>query len=108
MSYNMEMDTVSLEKIISDVDSKIANMKSIYSDIEKKMAPLDGANDIWKGKVQGTVYTHYLEMAANFPIVIEQLTAYSTFLKNTVKNYNKTETSINKDVDNNQKDLNIN
>lgn len=104
----MEMNTETLEKTISEVDAKISDIKGIYNEIEKKMMVLDGADDIWKGKVQSSLYKHYLEIAANFPIVVEQLTAYSTFLKNSVENYKNTESSINTDVDNNQDDLNIN
>lgn len=108
MKPNMKIDTPTLEIAIGQLEEKITNIQNIYDDLNKKISLLNGDNDIWKGKVQESVYNYYLELSSQFPNTIKQLNNYKNFLQTTIENYKFEEESINHDILSNESNLNIN
>ena len=94
--------------IINDLDKEITNLENTYNDIKVRGQKLDGTSDMWKSETQKVVYDYYKSVSDKFPNNIERFKSLSDYLKTTLNNYIEGEKSINKDVDNNASELNIN
>ena len=94
--------------IINDLDKEITNLENTYNDIKVKGNTLDGSNDIWNSETQKVVYNYYKSVSDKFPSNIERFKSLSEYLKTTLNNYIEGEKSIDKDVDTNASELNIN
>lgn len=105
---NINIDTDGLEKLVASFDEKIKNVSKLFDDIEKKMHMIDGSSNTWCSVAQESVYNNYRTISDDFPVIISQLKNYNNFLKKTVENYKIGEEHINNDINNNEKDLNVN
>ena len=94
--------------IINDLDKEITNLENTYNDIKTKGQKLDGSNDMWNSETQKVVYNYYKSVSDKFPSNIERFKSLSEYLKTTLNNYIEGEKSIDKDVDTNASELNIN
>lgn len=108
MNNSLKVDTEALEKVVSILEKKISNLKDIYDDIDKKLQNINGDTELWKGKVQESTYNYYLEISKDFPKTIEELNKYKSFLKNVITKHKDQNQSINKDIDNNGINLDLN
>ena len=94
--------------IINDLDKEITNLENTYNDIKTKGQKLDGSNDMWNSETHKVVYNYYKSVSDKFPSNIERFKSLSEYLKTTLNNYIEGEKSIDKDVDTNASELNIN
>lgn len=108
MNSWLEIDTVKLESITTELENKTVLVKEILSNINNEMKSFDGTNDMWKGKTQEVLYETYKSMGDKFPNIITQLENYNIFLRKTIENYNVKEKIINDSIENNSDNLDIN
>lgn len=107
MSRTARMETVEFENTLKNINEKVTAVKSLFDDIEKSMATLDGTNKIWQGRAQELVYKNYSSIANKFPGIKEKLEDYVEFLSTTLDYYKQEENSLENSVNNNADDLNI-
>lgn len=105
---DIEIKEDEFRKIINDFNTEIKNLEAIYKEIENECKKIDGSDNIWKGKVQAMTYNYYKDVSSEFPDNIERLQSLSEYLNHTLENYINGENSINKDVDKNSENLNVN
>ena len=64
--------------------------------------------DIWSGVVQEKIYSKYIELSSCYNTVVESLCTYIKFLDNTIFNYKDAENILNRSIDKNMDNLNVN
>ena len=95
------------EKIIKELKESVIRMSDCFNNENTFMKKID-KTDIWTGEVQDKVYSKYLELSNCYNPVIESLKTYIKFLENTLNSYMNAELTINKDIEDNLEDLNVN
>lgn len=68
--------------ITKDIESSLNNIKSL-------MLPIDGNNDIWKGKTAIAVVDQYKIYENNFDDIKSKLNDFSSYLNTTYDNYER-------------------
>lgn len=105
---NIEITENEFRKIIAALDNEINKLESIYNDINNKAQKLDGNDEMWHGNTQVAVYEYYESISKDFPDTVDRIKSFRDYLQTTLDNYINAEKSIDKDVDTNQENLNIN
>jgi len=105
---NIDIKTEGLELVVSLLNEKIKTIEEIFSDIDKKMKMIDGTSDVWQCDSQDVTYKSYKTISKTFPNMVEQLTSYKLFLEKTIDNYKKGEADINKEINDNENNLDVN
>ena len=102
MSNSMFMnDTNTMKALAESLDKKINSLNEVYQDIDNKTKVLDGSNDIWKGDDQKLFYESFSLTLDKYPKNIEKLKEFHKFLVDTINEYEKRDSDINKDIDKN-------
>ena len=105
---NIDIKTDGLELVVSLLNEKINSIEEIFNDIDKKMLKIDGTSEVWQSTSQDAVYKSYKTISNTFPNMVEQLTSYKLFLEKTIANYKKGEADINKEINDNENNLDVN
>jgi len=105
---SINIETNVLQNTVEKLEEKVLNISNIFDDIEKKMHLIDGTSDTWRSNAQASVYRNYRTISDNFPAMVGQLNGYVLFLKKTIDNYKRGESTINNSIENNQNNLKIN
>ena len=58
--------------------------------------------------VKEAFYEHYTGVSSHFPDIIDQLNSYVLFLAETIENYEKRDQAMDKDIDDNKNNLDVN
>ncbi len=104
---SMYMDSEKLKTIAEKFKKKIEELEECFSAINDKVKELDGSSETWKGEKQRKFYNSYTLLANDFPTNIEKFNEFYEFLCNTIREYEKKDSSINKDVDVNVDNLDM-
>ncbi len=105
---DIEIQEAKFRKIITLLDEEIAKLETVYDEIEQESKKIDGSSSVWSGKTQSVVYDYYKSISPDFPKTVDRMKSFSDYLKTTLDNYINGENSINKDVDTNQENLDVN
>ena len=108
MANKVYMDTDALDLINFSIEEKTRALDNIYKELDNKLAILDGQDQTWKGKAQEAFYEHYTGVSSHFPDIIDQLNSYVLFLAETIENYEKRDQAMDKDIDDNKNNLDVN
>jgi hypothetical protein len=93
---------------IQKFENKVNDIADCLERISNQMSNIDGTNDIWKSKNAELVRDDYKELEQQFQKINVELCAYTIFLKDTLAKYEDTESKIDKKVDDNSPDLDVN
>jgi len=108
MKSDISINTEKLSEILAKLEEKTALLNETFSKMDKEMKKFDGSEKTWKGKTQEILYSGYMNVSKEYPVIIEQLNVYNKFLKTTIDDYKKTEDRIDSDIDRNSEDLDVN
>ena len=107
-SNGMYVNTTNLKAIIVQLREKIDSIKRCYDDMNNIVKDIDGSNDNWKGKNQQKFNNIYTIISSEYPEDVQKLEEFYSFLCKIVSDYEQRENDINKDIDNNEQNLDIN
>ena len=100
-------DSDKFEEIISTLESSIPNIEDIFNNQNNNFNSIDGT-DIWQGDTQRVISSKYDELSQNFTPIVDTLRDYIKYLKITINNYKNLENKIDKSIDENLENLNVN
>ena len=97
----------SFETVISNLNKSLNTIKDAlgYEDESSKRFE---DKEIWDGKAGASISAKIKEYKECFPPMVESLETYIKFLRETLENYRRAEETINKAVENNAEELNVN
>ncbi len=101
------VNTSELNNCILKMENEIKNIEALFTKIENDMKSFHG-NEIWYGDANEAYFNRFLMLKNFFPKVNMSLYNFVNYLKVTNENYINAENSINKDVDTNEIELNVN
>lgn len=107
MASNMYMDTENMDVLSISIQKKIKQISDIQKQIKDKLVKIDGNNNIWKGKNANTFVELYKKVVDDFGPTITELDNYNLFLISTIENYETIENNINRDLEKNAENLEI-
>ena len=93
--------------VITSFENSLNHIKEIFAN-EKQNIENINATDIWTGKTQEVIYNKYKLLANNFEPIETALQIYIDFLKNTLQEYKNTNEYLNKSIELNDENLNVN
>jgi uncharacterized protein YukE len=108
MKNNINFDSAKVIEILSKLEDKRNELSDIYEAINIESHKINGENSNWEGKGQQKFYNSYKSIANNFEPINEELITCHEFLMDTIEKYMTTEENINKSIENNKKDLDVN
>ena len=91
----------SFEIDVKKVEEKLNNITNIMKEI-------DGQNETWKSKVGTKVHEKYTEIEKKFEEINKELNNYQTFLKTTLEDYKREENKLEKSIEDNSANLDVN
>ena len=97
-----------LKSLAAQLRTKIDAIKSCYNDMNTVIREIDGSNDNWQGEKQKKFNDTYVVLSSEYGPNVDKLEEFYTFLCGVIREYEERETDINKDIDNNDKNLDIN
>lgn len=100
-------DTSKFENIIKTLKESLLRIDNNLK-AEKEMMKKIDKTDIWSGVVQEKIYSKYIELSSCYNTVVESLGTYIKFLDNTIFNYKDAENILNRSIDKNMDNLNVN
>lgn len=107
MKSNLSMNTTNLSNITANLENKVIQVEELLKRIDTEMKKFDGSG-FWKGQTQEIVYSGYQDVSKAFPIIVQQLKDFNTFLRKTIDEYTKTENAIDDAIDANSENLDVN
>ena len=93
--------------IISKLRNNLENIKNLFNNEKNNIEKINGT-DVWNGMTQTIIYNKFKELEKNFPDVEKALGTYIMFLETTLTNYQKLESNIKENIDDNSDNLNVN
>ena len=107
MASNMYMDTENMDVLSISIQKKIKQISDIQKQIKDKLDQIDGINNIWKGKNASSFIELYKKVVDDFGPTITEFDNYNLFLISAIENYENIEKNINKDLEKNAENLEI-
>lgn len=107
MSKTIIKDASSFEAIINNLED---SLKTIYEIFERQDGNFNQMNDkeVWDDDIETIMFDKYKTLSKNYQPICESLTNYIKFLKITLENYKVFESQMNKNIENNLDNLNVN
>ena len=93
--------------IISKLRNNLENIKNLFNNEKNNIEKINGT-DVWNGMTQTIIYNKFKKLEKNFPDVERALSTYIMFLETTLENYQKLESNIKENIDDNSDNLNVN
>lgn len=93
--------------IISKLRNNLENIKNLFNNEKNNIEKINGT-DVWNGMTQTIIYNKFKELEKNFPDVEKALSTYIMFLETALENYQKLESNIKENIDDNSDNLNVN
>lgn len=106
-SDGMYINSDGLRNIIVRLRQKIDSIKQCYSDLNKIVRDLDGSNDNWQGDNQKKFYNIYTVLSSEYEPNVEKLEEFYEFLCKVVADYEKREKDSEKEIDDNEDNLDV-
>ena len=95
-----------------EVETNILKIRNEIADIfnkEKTNAEkINGSTNTWVGKTQETIYKKHKQLSDNYDQILETLDIYLDFLKNTRESYVAMDKAINRNIERNTNELDVN
>ena len=107
MSKVVITDTNRFESIIGDLENTLPTIEDVFASQNNNYRTIDGT-DVWKGETQEVISNKYDDLTKNYEPICDSLRNYIKFLKITVSNYKNYENTVNKTIENNETELNVN
>ena len=107
MSKTTIKNTDEFEKIIKKLEWTIPALEDAFELQNRNFRMIDGT-DNYRGKCQRAISEKYTQVKGNYESIDEALINYIKFLKLTLNNYKKYEETLNKSIDENVENLNVN
>ena len=107
MSKVIITDTNRFEGIISELEKTIPEFEDVFSLQDKNFSKIDGT-DNYRGRCQEVISGKYNTVKKNYQSIDEALRNYIKFLKITVKKYKDYELAMDKTIDKNDEELDVN
>jgi uncharacterized protein YukE len=105
---NLDFNKEGATQILTELREYTEKIKDIFDEVDFMMEAINGEDDTWKGKSQEAFYENFKTISGKFPTIAEDLDRQNDFLEETIENYQNRETHINKNIEDNTGDLNIN
>ena len=94
-------------EVILNFEKSLANIKEVFSNENKNFEKINETS-IWTGKTQKVIYNKYKLLANNYEPIEESIQIYIDFLKNTLQEYKDNEDYLNKNLELNDENLDVN
>ena len=107
MSKVIIKDSKKFEKIINDLENTIPAIENSFSTQDRNFGMIDGT-DNYRGSCQEVISRKYSDVKKNYDSIIETMKNYVKFLKITLNNYENYERNIDKTINDNLDNLNVN
>ena len=107
MSNIVITDTDKFESIISNLEGTLPVIEEVFNNQNSYYKSIDHT-DAWSGETQGVISDKYNELSENYDSINESLRNYIKYLKITVSNYKNFENLVDKSVNENENELNVN
>ena len=107
MSKVVITDTNRFESIIGDLENTLRTIEDVFASQNNNYRTIDGT-DVWKGETQEVISNKYDDLTKNYEPICDSLRNYIKFLKITVSNYKNYENTVDKTIENNETELNVN
>lgn len=107
MSNIVITDTNKFESIISNLEGTLPVIEDVFRNQNNYYKSIDHT-DAWSGETQGVISDKYNELSQNYDSINESLRNYIKYLKITVSNYKNFENLVDKSVNENENELNVN
>ncbi len=108
MKENILFKKEEVQEILFELIEKSKALREAYNDIEVKCKCLNGEDDMWKGKGQESFYENYLSISSEFEGINDNIDECNRFLRSTILDYLREESTIGNSIDNNSNLLDIN
>ena len=94
-------------EVILNFEKSLANIKEVFSNENKNFEKINETS-IWTGKTQKVIYNKYKLLVNNYEPIEESIQIYIDFLKNTLQEYKDNEDYLNKNLELNDENMNVN
>lgn len=101
------MNSSAVEEIAIKMEKTGEKIKEIFDNVDLLMNNVND-NDNWYGQTNEAYYNRYLKLKEYFPKVLEGIDIYSAFLNNVGVNYEDKENDLNRNIEFNDDNLNVN
>ena len=108
MTKSILINSEAFQQNISDFEMHVNKVSEYLQKIDNQMNKIDGTNELWKSKVAVRIHDDHMDLQKKFDDVNEELSSYVTFLKKTLTDYKTQEENIDKAIDNNSSNLDVN
>ncbi len=95
------------ENIVHNMEASNSKIASIFEETTASIAKLNTENS-WEGIAQKQFISKYESLQSNYEIINNSMLKNVNFLKNIIESYKETENQINKNIDSNSLELNVN
>lgn len=103
----ISIDENKLSNSISVFDEKIRMISDTFEKILKTLQDITGENETWRSKVAKEIAETYKNLSNEFAKIDAEFYVYSTFLKDTLENYQYENTKENRAIDTNENRLDV-
>ena len=100
-------DTNKFESIIKELENTLPTIEDVFASQNNNFRTIDGT-DVWKGATQEVISGKYDDLSKNYEPICESLRNYIKFLKITVSNYKNYENTVDRSIEENETELNVN
>lgn len=94
-------------EVILNFEKSLIKIKEIFANENRNFEEINATNT-WTGKTQEVIYNKYKLLANNFEPIETALQIYIDFLKNTLQEYKNANEYLNKNIEFNDENLNVN
>ena len=101
-------DSLKFREVIDTLKKSYERIKESFDSENKNLNKMDGDNSIWKSRSQDIFYEKYSKMMNQHNPIEESLGNYLKFLEETISKYEEFEKDIDKNIDLNNSELNVN
>lgn len=107
MSKVVITDSNRFERIINELEKTIDDYRDVFSLQNRNFSMIDGTEN-YRGQCQEVISRKYNDVKKNYQEIDDALVNFIKFLKMTLKKYKDYEREIDKAVDRNEEELNVN
>ena len=101
------INTEGLEQELSIFENSLTNIKNIFQNERNNLNYMNDGHS-WVGKSQQTMYNKQIEFQQNFDPIEEALQVYIDFIRKSLEDYNREESTRVKNIEENLDNLNVN
>ncbi len=107
MSNVVISDSSKFEAIVNNLEKSVQRINDVFTDENNNIEQINNTK-CWSGKTEETVYGKYRELTNNYEPIKEALTNYVKFLKITLENYKQYEAMLDRQLEENSENMNVN